>query len=159
MQCLKAFGKPIHPFVIQMEDGGIIILGVEEGETENIVVGVNKPENIVSDLWNQLSNRTKVNYNALNNDDILIKQLDDGKFIIIIKINKVPWNNKPVYINDDLNKAYIRTGDGDRLMNKEELRIIMRNASPHMDSQILDKFTIEDLDPLSLASKKEGVFQ
>ena len=45
-------------------DGGIIILGVEEGPEENILTGVNQPKNIVSDLWNQLSNKTKVNYNA-----------------------------------------------------------------------------------------------
>lgn len=43
--------------------GGCIILGVEEGTEENIVSGVNSPEKVVTDLWNQLSNQNKVSYN------------------------------------------------------------------------------------------------
>ena len=53
--------------------GGFIILGVEEGQTENIITGVNNPEEMVSDLWNQLSNPNKISYNSLNNDSITIK--------------------------------------------------------------------------------------
>lgn len=137
--------------------GGLIILGVEEGTEENIVTGVNNPEKIVSDLWNQLSNQNKVSYNSLNNDDIIIKTIEYNKSIIIIRVNEVPWSKKPVYINNDITKSYIRTGDGDRLMKDDELRIIMRNSSPQMDSIILEQFSIEDLDPISVVSFKEKV--
>lgn len=138
-------------------EGGFIILGVEEGIEENIITGVNEPQKIVSDIWNQLSNQNKVSYNSLKNDDIIIEDLEYNKSIIIIKVNEVPWNKKPVYINGNITKSYIRTGDGDRLMKEDELKIIMRNSSPQMDSILLESFNFEDLDPISVSSYKEKV--
>lgn len=137
--------------------GGLIILGVEEGNPENIVSGVNNPEKILTDLWNQLSNQNKVNYNSLNNDDIIIRKLEYNISIIIIKVSEAPWSKRPVYINNDITKSYIRTGDGDRIMKDDELKIIMRNSSPQMDSIILEHFSIDDLDSISLVSFKEKV--
>lgn len=138
-------------------EGGVIVFGVEEGEKENIITGVNNPESIVADLWNQLSNKNKVSYNSLNNDDIIIKTIEYNKSIIIINVKEADWNKKPVYINDNIKNSYIRTGDGDRFMNDEQLKIIMRNSSPQVDSILLDKFSIKDLDPISVSSFKEKV--
>ena len=137
--------------------GGLIILGVEEGYPENIISGVNNPEKVRTDLWNQLSNQNKVSYNSLNNEDITIQKLEYNISIIIIKVREAPWSKKPVYINNDITKSYIRTGDGDRLMKDDELKIIMRNSSPQVDSLILEHFSIDDLDPISLVSFKERV--
>lgn len=137
-------------------EGGVIIFGLKEGEEENIVTGVNNPENVVADLWNQLSNKNKVSYNSLNNNDIFIAT-ENNKSIILINVKEVDWNKKPVYINDNIKKSYIRTGDGDRLISDEELKIIMRNASPQIDSILLDSFSIKDLDPISVSSFKEKV--
>lgn len=138
-------------------EGGVVVFGVEEGKDENIITGVNNPENIVSDLWNQLSNKNKVSYNSLNNDDIIIRTTEDNKSIILINVKEVAWNKKPVYINDNINRSYIRTGDGDRLINEEQLKIIMRNSSPQVDSLLLNSFSIKDLDPISVSSFKEKV--
>lgn len=138
-------------------DGGVIIFGVVEGkgEEKNTIIGVNNPERIVSDLWNQLSNKNKVNYNSLSNDDISVMSIKNGKSIILINVKEAEWNQKPVYIDDNITKAYIRTGD--RLMTNEQLTIIMRNSSPQVDSLLLDSFSIDDLDPISVASFKEKV--
>lgn len=138
-------------------EGGFIILGVEEGLNENIISGVNEPEKIISDIWNQLSNPNKVSYNCLNNEDIFIKNVEYNKLIIIVKVNVVPWSKKPVYINGNITRSYIRTGEGDRLMKEDELKIIMRNAAPQMDSLLLERFNYKDLDPISVSSFKEKV--
>lgn len=138
-------------------EGGLIILGIEENEKENIVSGVNNPEKLVSDLWNQLSNRNKVSYNSLSNDDINTYTIEYDRTIVIINVKEAPWNKKPVYIDGNITKSYIRTGDGDRLMNDEQLKIIMRNASPQVDSLLLESFSLEDLDPISVSSFKEIV--
>jgi hypothetical protein len=42
-------------------------------------------------------------------------------------------------------------------MKDDELKIIMRNSSPQVDSLILEHFSIDDLDPISLVSFKEKV--
>lgn len=137
--------------------GGFIVLGVEETIPENVVLGVNNPDKILTDLWNQLSNQNKVNYNSLNDKDIIIHKLEYNISIIIVNVREAPWSKKPVYINNDITKSYIRTGDGDRLMKEDELKIIMRNSSPQVDSLILEHFSIEDIDPISLVSFKEIV--
>lgn len=136
--------------------GGIIILGVEEMEPENRIIGVNHPQKIVADLWNQLSNRNKVNYNSLTNEDITIRELK-GKSVIIINVREAPWSKKPVYLNNDITKSFIRTGEGDRFLKDDELKILARNSSPNMDSLLLENFSINDLDPISVTSFKEIV--
>ncbi len=137
--------------------GGYIVLGVEEGKIENKILGVNNPEKIVSDLWNQLSNKNKVSTNSLTYDDIIIVEIEKDIPIIIVNVKEAPWNKKPVYINNDIRRTYIRTGDGDRLMKDDELTIIARNSHPNVDSLILDNFSIEDLDFVSITSFKEKV--
>lgn len=138
-------------------DGGVIILGVEESEPDNTICGVNNPEKLVSDLWNLLSNRNKVSYNTLTNSDISIKTIVGNTSIIIVNVKEAPLSKKPIFIDNDISKAYTRTGDGDRLISEEEVKIIARNASPQVDSIPLDRFSLDDLDPISIASFKEKV--
>ena len=58
-------------------EGGVIILGVKEAKPKNIIKGVNNPDQIQRDLWNLLSNRNKVSYNALSNDVRKLEKLTD----------------------------------------------------------------------------------
>lgn len=77
--------------------------------------------------------------------------------IIIVNVKEAPWNKKPIYINNDIKRSYIRTGDGDRLMKDDERTIMSRNSHPNVDSIVLDNFSINDLDLVYIASFKEKV--
>lgn len=51
--------------------GGYIILGVVEGKPQNEITGVGNCEKTLINLWDQLSNSTKVSYRNVNNQDVI----------------------------------------------------------------------------------------
>ena len=136
--------------------GGRIFLGVEEGQPKNIIRGVNHPNKLVSDLFNLLANKNKVSDSVVSNPDVVIHEIDH-KQIIIVHVPEAPNSIKPVYLNNRLEQAYIRKGDGDYLMDDEMLRTMIRNASPVADSLLISGADLEDLDPISVTSFKEKV--
>ena len=137
--------------------GGIIVLGVVEGKPQNQITGVGNPEKTLRSLWDQLSNKNKVSFRNIDNEDVFQYKLDESKTVILINVKEAPASMKPVYIGNKLDNTWIRTGDGDRQATKEEIAALMRNANPVEDSLLLDYFNIDDLDYDSLLSFKERV--
>lgn len=136
--------------------GGIVVLGVEESDGENIILGVSNPSKTLDSLWNQLSNTNKVSYKCINNEDVALYVFGD-KTVIIVYVHEAPNSQKPVYLNGKLEQTYIRTGDGDRKATKDELGSFLRNAQPIQDDIALDLLSFDDLDKQSLVSFKERV--
>ena len=136
--------------------GGLIILGVEESRPRNNIIGVGNAEKIVTNLWNQLSNKNKVSFRNVENSDIVDYQLDEAR-IIIVSVKEAPENMKPVFINGKDDNTYIRTGDGDRKATREEINAMYRNAQPNADSLSAEQYTLDDLDPLSVIEFKSKV--
>lgn len=137
--------------------GGIIVLGVVEGQPQNDIQGVGNATKALTSLWDQLSNKTKVSFRNINNQDVTEHKLDENTTIILINVKEAPEGMKPVYINDKLENTWIRTGDGDRRATKEEIAAFMRNARPGQDDIVLDNFGIEDLDLDSVLAFKERI--
>lgn len=137
--------------------GGIIVLGVAEGMPQNDIQGVGNVSKTLTSLWDQLSNKTKVNYRNISNEDVTEYKLEGNKTVILVNVKEAPEGMKPVYINDKLENTWIRTGDGDRKATKEEIAAFMRNAQPSQDDLVLDTFGINDLDQDSILSFKERV--
>lgn len=137
--------------------GGIIVLGVAEGYPQNDIQGVGNAIKTLTSLWDQLSNRTKVSFKNINNEDVTEHKLDENTTIILINVKEAPEGMKPVYINDKLENTWVRTGDGDRKATREEIAAFMRNAQPSQDELILDNFGMDDLDLDSILAFKERV--
>lgn len=137
--------------------GGLIVLGVVENKPQNQITGVGNPEKTIRNLWDQLSNKNKISFRNIDNEDVFEYKLDENTTVILINIKEAPASMKPVYINNRLDNTWIRTGDGDRQATKEEIAALMRNANPVEDSLLLDYFSIDDLDYDSLLSFKERV--
>lgn len=136
--------------------GGLIVLGVTEGSPENEITGVGNKEKILTSLWNQLSNPNKVSYKNIDNQDVHTYNID-GKDVIIVHVKEAAENMKPVFIGGKLENTWIRTGDGDRKVSREELSAFIRNAQPNQDSLPAENFTMEDLDLDSVITYKERV--
>lgn len=136
--------------------GGFIILGVEEGSPYNTIRGVDNPERVVTNLWNTLSNPSKVNFRNIDNQDVHTYRID-GKSVIIVCVKEAPERMKPIHISGKLENTWIRTGDGDRRATRDELAAMMRNAQPGQDSLDADGFTLDDLDQNSVLAFKERV--
>lgn len=153
-QLPKSFWETYSSFCNTM--GGFIFLGINEGKSQNEIVGVGDADRIVTDLWNLLSNNSKVSYRTINNEDVTKFDIE-GKTIILIHVPEAPSNAKPVFIRGKIENSYVRTGDGDRLATLDEIRIMLRNAQPGIDSLIAPNFTIDDLDINSIISFKDRV--
>lgn len=136
--------------------GGYIILGIKEKPLT--ILGVEDPEKIKKDLFNTAANTQKTSHNVLTNDNVVIHDID-GKSIISVCIHELDASKKPLYLNDNPKKSYIRKNEGDYLITDEELRRFIRESSPDVDGELLDNFTIEDLDSVSVLQFKNIVDQ
>lgn len=137
--------------------GGIIVLGVVEGYPKNEIYGVGNIAKTLTGLWDQLSNKNKVSFKNLSNEDVTEHKIDENRTIIVISVKEAPEGMKPVYINDKLENTWIRTGDGDRKATKEEIAAFLRNAKPGQDDLVLDNFSIDDLDSDTVLVFKERI--
>ena len=121
-----------------------------------IIIYFFKTVYIKNNLWSQLSNNNKVSYRNIENQDVHT-YIIDGKTIIIINVKEAADSVKPIYIGGKLENSWIRTGDGDRRVTKDELAAFIRNSQPGYDTLIADGFTNDDLDLDSIISFKERV--
>lgn len=126
-------------------NGGVIILGYDERDKMNPKKGFKNPQPIYDQLLNDANNPSKVSFNLLT-DDILISPIADSKrSLIIVNIREAPYSVKPVHIGKDIGKSYIRLGEGDRLVTKQQLKYLLSSSHDDIDSQILPKFDIDDI--------------
>lgn len=137
--------------------GGYIILGVKE-KPKIEPVGVCDAEKIVKELCDQANNREKVSHNLIENKNIRC-ELIDGKTIVIIYIPELNMSKKPLYLNNNLKKTYVRKNSGDYVASEEELRRFIRNSQDNLDSELLENYTEEDLSQDSVLAFKNLVHQ
>lgn len=125
--------------------GGLIILGVSEDNGNYEEVGVSNAPKIIQDFWNTINNREKISKNILDNRHIEQKILDNGRSIIYIKVPEAHISDKPIFLNNNPNKTYIRLYEGDRIATDEQISTFFRDKNSNQDSVLLDNYTIEDL--------------
>ena len=133
--------------------GGTIILGMEEGKTtkEFIPKGVQDPQQMISDIWNTLNNRQKVNTNILL--DHHVYHVDyNGMAFIVIEVPRADRRDKPVYVGQDMFKGTFRKNhEGDYHCSAEEVKSMLRDqADTTQDALVLENLSISDLNQESV---------
>ena len=133
-------------------NGGIILLGVTEDAQHQLhVEGVNDADALVIDFWNIINNKSKISINVLNDKDVIVREFD-GKKIIIISVPRAQRYDKPIYLDGNLFSSYKRNGEGDYRCTKEVIQAMLRDASPktqdmlvlgNMNLDVFDKDTIK----------------
>ena len=138
--------------------GGVIVLGAEECSDGTFqVLGIGEPERVERDLWNCLYDRDKVSANLLDRERARREGVD-GKTLLILQIPRAKRRQRPVFINNNpLTGTYVRGYDGDRRCSPEEVRRMLADADEDhpRDSRILAKYTLADLEPVSLSSYRQ----
>ncbi|WP_445448510.1 RNA-binding domain-containing protein [Enterococcus faecalis] len=126
--------------------GGIIILGIEEISSKKgyKVVGVDAPDKIITEFWNCIHDKKKVSVNLLTNEDVQVFKVS-GKYVVEINVPKAPYERRPVYINNNKSKTYIRTDDGDRIADDEQFKYLVVDSQNDIDSEVLQNYDIDDL--------------
>lgn len=135
--------------------GGIVIFGVTEDKKFNYkITGANNILRYKDQLFNNLNNPEKVSYNSITEEDVIEEEYE-GKKILKVNIKEAPYSKKPVYINNRINSAYKRQGDANQLLSEEEIRYYFANSQSDTDNEILENYTIEDLNIDDIHEYKE----
>ena len=128
-------------------NGGIILLGVTEDAQHQLhVEGVNDADALVIDFWNIINNQSKISINVLNDKDVIVREFD-GKKIIIISVPRAQRYDKPIYLDGNLFSSYKRNGEGDYRCTKEVIQAMLRDASPTtQDMLVLGNMNLDAFD-------------
>jgi ATP-dependent DNA helicase RecG len=128
--------------------GGVILLGVEDDATVSGLVDTHK---IKKNFWDTINNRSKVSVNLLVESDVQEVSHINGT-ILAIRVPRAYRNQRPVFIGQNpLTGTYRRNHEGDYHCTEQEVRRMLADHSEEsVDSKILDRFGMEDLDLQSL---------
>jgi ATP-dependent DNA helicase RecG len=137
-------------------NGGYLVLGITEKNKQFYPTGIKNPSYQLQNFWNAHNDKTKLNVPIINESDVNIVTIDD-KSLIIIKVPRASRTQRPVYINNNPNTGtYKRNYTGDYNCSDIEVRTMLRDASEETsDAQILDNFSLEDIDLPTLKSFRQ----
>lgn len=139
----KTFWETVSAFA--NTEGGWIVLGVAEkpiGTYE--VIGVDVPEQVLKQLWNDNANVSKIN-RALLKEDNAKTSIRCGKTLIEVYVPRISAYNKPIYLNGHPEMCFIRTDDGDRRATIAEYKYFVVDSQPNVDAELLSHFDLSDL--------------
>ena len=105
--------------------GGHLLFGVEEADGRFEIVGVLEPDKVQSDFLSVLRTGDVVSCIISAEES---RMADEGKVVLAFFIPEVRRELKPVHLNRDLRRAFIRRGGGDERCNEEELKRFIRDA-------------------------------
>ncbi|NHL96806.1 RNA-binding domain-containing protein [Lactobacillus helveticus] len=118
-------------------DGGLIVLGVDEPIPHHYkIVGVDQPDDVIKELFNDNSNSTVINKPVIQNSDVKITTFK-GKRLIQIKIFPAQFSDKPINAKG---KTYMRTDDGARLATHDQLKYLYAESQDQVDTRLLENF-------------------
>ena len=134
-------------------DGGTILLGVDEDLKEKDipkrfnVIGVEDAAKIRTDIWNTLNSREKVSTSLLRDEDINTLSYD-GKDVVVIHVPRATYEERPVYINNNIMRGtYRRRHEGDYHCPEAIIRMMLRDAyDDGNDRMFLEHYTMDDID-------------
>lgn len=139
-------------------EGGTIVLGADEDDEKNIIpLGVRDPEAVLTTFWDTINNTNKVSVNLLHNRDAYILR-DQGLNLVVINVPRARRGQRPVYVGQNpMRGTFRRNFAGDyRCDNETVSRMIAEGNNDTRDGYIVEGYTLEDIDPESLAAYRNA---
>lgn len=138
-------------------DGGVVILGIRERKGRFEVAGIENPDKLRTELFNNLNNRQKVSINLLS--DAQVREWGVGdKTLLVVEIPRARRQQRPVYLtaNPFGGNTYRRLNEGDRPLPDEEVkRMLAEQVEDSRDDRILPGYGLDDLYPESLRAYRQ----
>jgi len=129
--------------------GGHLVFGVaQQGETYEIT-GVEKPDKVQNDFLSVLHADVKINHDV----DLTEQRLSVGdKTVLVFQIAENPRTRKPVYLDGDIRRTFLRKGGGDYRAQMHDIERMLRDATAdRWDSQPFERVDIDEVfNPSSL---------
>lgn len=133
--------------------GGVILLGAKELKDGSLeATGIPRVDQVIDDLWNALNNPQKVSSNLLADNEVTKLSLENGRFLVSIKVPRAPRALQPVFINGNpLSGTYKRQATGDFHCKADEVkRMLAEQTEDSRDARLLTQFDINDINLESL---------
>lgn len=117
-------------------EGGHLVFGVKKEGQETEIVGVLNVDKVQGDFLTALNQREKVSVAVDVREELL--RHDDAD-LLIFYVPEVHRTDKPVYLNGDIRRAFVRRGGSDfRCSESERNRFLMDAATERYDGQAVD---------------------
>ena len=107
-------------------DGGWLVFGIRDNAGGYEIVGVLEVDKVQNDFLSVLRSGQKLN-RIIAVDERLIE--DDGKALLVFHIPEARRQDKPIYLDRDIRKSFIRRGAGDERCTQTEIERLLRNAA------------------------------
>ena len=136
-KALEHCPKDAYPTVSAFANtaGGWLVFGVQEKDGQFEILGVQKVPQIETEFLSTLHQKGKISYLPAVREG---KPSDGTRTVLTFFIPEAPREAKPVYLDGDIRKSFIRRGSGDQHCTEEEIRTFLREAAPQRyDSELL----------------------
>jgi ATP-dependent DNA helicase RecG len=123
--------------------GGWLVLGVTQDGERFEVSGVGEPDKVQNDFLSVLFADGKVNHDV----DITEHRFqEDGKVVFAFHIAENPRTRKPVYLDGDIRRTFLRRGAGDYRAQPHEIERMLRDQSAERwDGQLFTRVALDDV--------------
>ena len=137
-------------------NGGHIVLGVDEHRNSFTISGVNNPNVIRKQLWDQLHNLQKISSTLCNDADIRVIEINEMQ-LLLIHVPQAARQFRPVFINGNpLTGSYKRNYEGDYHCTADDVRQMLRDAGDvPQDYEIVPNFDLKDIDNETLYAYRQ----
>lgn len=117
--------------------GGWLIFGVAQQGEEFTISGVEKPDKVQNDFLSVLHAGQKVNHDI----EVSEQQIDvGGRTILLFQIAENQRTRKPVYLDGDIRRTFLRKGSGDYKAQMQDIERLLRDATAERwDSQPFER--------------------
>lgn len=128
--------------------GGHIVFGVSEAGGGYAVTGVSDVDKVQGDFFSLIENAGKIS--AALPIAAKVHEFPEGR-VICIHVPEAPNNMKPVHLDGDLKRTFIRRGAGNHRCNMVEIADFIRHSGgPSYDSQAVEIDPLTFFDPDSV---------
>ena len=106
--------------------GGWLVFGIRDGAGGYEIVGVLEVDKVQNDFLSVLRSGQKLN-RVIAVDERMIE--DDGKALLVFHIPEARRQDKPIYLDRDIRRSFIRRGAGDERCTQAEIERLLRDAA------------------------------
>lgn len=122
--------------------GGYLVFGVAQDGDAFAISGVERPDKVQNDFLSVLHADAKVNHDIEVQETRLVVE---GKTILVFHIAENQRTRKPVYLDGDIRRTFVRKGGGDYKAHNADVEKLLRDASTdRWDSEPFEKVPFKD---------------
>ena len=122
--------------------GGWLVFGVSQHGEEFGITGVERPDKVQNDFLSVLHADRKINHDV----QVTEKRIDlGGKTVLVFHIDENTRTRKPVYLNGDIRRTFLRKGGGDYKAQMQDIERMLRDATAdRWDSQPFERVLLKE---------------